>query len=142
MTSIFLINAFLITFVVIIHLEALRLVSDLLPRLPDSRKFKILFGIFGALTAHVIEVWAFAFGYYGLILHGDYGTLQGNTENTLMDCAYFSFTTYTSLGLGDIEPLGAVRYLVGLESLAGLVLIGWTASFMYIEMQKYWVERE
>jgi len=29
-------------------------------------------------------------------------------------------------------------FLTGLETLTGLVLITWTASFMFIEMQKFW----
>ncbi|HHO59743.1 MAG TPA: two pore domain potassium channel family protein, partial [Thiotrichales bacterium] len=29
-------------------------------------------------------------------------------------------------------------YLTGIESLTGLVLITWTASFLYYEMQRYW----
>ncbi|NIQ12844.1 MAG: two pore domain potassium channel family protein, partial [Candidatus Dadabacteria bacterium] len=47
--------------------------------------------------------------------------------------------TYTSLGMGDIYPLGRpIRFLTGLESLTGLVLITWTASFLFIEMQRFW----
>ncbi len=138
MFDILVINALLVTVVVVIHFEALKWISDLLPRLPNKPRIKVLFGVFAAMAAHVVEVWAFALGYYFLIGEGNYGYLQGNTDNTLMDCAYFSFTTYTSLGLGDIEPIGQIRYLAGLESLVGLVLIGWTASFIYIEMRRYW----
>ena len=57
---------------------------------------------------------------------------------SLLDCVYFSFTTFTTLGFGDIEPIGDLRYLTGLEALTGLVLITWTASFLYLEMQRYW----
>ena len=64
--------------------------------------------------------------------------LQGNFAGTLLDCVYFSFTTYTPLGTGDIEPIGDLRFLTGLESLTGLVLITWTASFIYLEMTRYW----
>ena len=67
-----------------------------------------------------------------------WGKLQGNSEGTLLDCVYFSFTTYTTVGYGDIEPIGHLRYLTGIESLTGLVLITWTASFLYYEMQRYW----
>ncbi len=42
------------------------------------------------------------------------------------------------LGFGDIQPHGAIRNFVGLESLTGLLLITWTASFLYFEMQRYW----
>ena len=66
------------------------------------------------------------------------GWLSGNFNGTLTDAAYFSFTTYTTLGFGDIEPTGHLRFLAGIESLTGLVLITWTASFLYLEMRKDW----
>lgn len=59
-----------------------------------------------------------------------------------MDGAYFSFTMFTALGFGDIYPFGDIRYLIGLESLTGLVLITWTASFLFVEMQQYWDDKE
>jgi len=67
-----------------------------------------------------------------------WGNLAGNFDGSLMDCGYFSFTTFTTLGFGDIEPTGHLRYLTGIEALTGLVLITWTASFLYFEMQRYW----
>ena len=45
---------------------------------------------------------------------------------------------YTTLGYGDITPHGLVRFTAGLEALTGLLLIAWTASFMYYEIRKYW----
>jgi hypothetical protein len=69
-----------------------------------------------------------------------FGSLQGNFDGSLLDCVYFSFTNYTSLGYGDVEPLGDIRFTAGLESLTGLVLIGWTASFLYVEMSRFWHE--
>jgi len=53
----------------------------------------------------------------------------------MADGIYYSFTT---LCFGDIEPFGSIRYLTGFESLTGLVLIAWAASFLYFEMQRYW----
>ena len=43
---------------------------------------------------------------------------------------------YTTVGFGDIAPLGPVRLLVGIEALAGLVLITWSASFTFLIMQR------
>jgi hypothetical protein len=31
-----------------------------------------------------------------------------------------------------------LRFLVGLESLTGLVLITWSASFLFFELQRHW----
>lgn len=51
---------------------------------------------------------------------------------------YYSFITYTSLGFGNLMPTGTLRFLTGLKALTGLLLITWTASFMYMKMQQYW----
>ena len=91
-----------------------------------------------ALIAHALEVWIFAVAYYAMHHSEAWGGLSGNFNGTLTDAAYFSFTTYTTLGFGDIEPTGHLRFLAGIESLTGLVLITWTASFLYLEMRKDW----
>lgn len=135
------INSILVALAVLIHFEALNLLSGLIPRLNVKHRFRVLFGVFGALFAHVIEIWLFAFAYYFKIRSGYFGTLEGHFDNSLMDCSYFSFTSYTSLGVGDIVPTGDIRFLTGLEALTGLVLIAWTASFVFLEMQKLWKDK-
>jgi hypothetical protein len=123
---------------VLIHYEALYRLSILLPDKGARHRYYVLGGVLGALCAHVVEVWLFALGYYFMIQAGSFGTLQRNFDNSLLDCVYFSLTTYSSLGLGDIEPVGYLRFLVGLEGLTGLVLIAWTASFLFAQMYKFW----
>lgn len=144
MIKLFLINSVLVATAVLVHYEMLYRLSRLIPRLSFLKpRLRILVAVFGALIAHVMEVWLFAFAYFYMIQDKVFGELRGGPpgvfSGSLMDCSYFSFTTYTSLGFGDIEPIGDVRFLAGLESLAGLVLISWTASFMFIEMQRLWV---
>jgi len=115
--------------------------SAVIPKMRIKHRFRIVVGVFGGLLAHAIEIWIFTVAYYLMIKAGGWGSLEGNTTGTIWDCAYFSFTTFTTLGFGDIVPHGDLRYLVGIESLTGLVLITWTASFLYYEMQRYWDER-
>jgi hypothetical protein len=128
----------LVTAAVLIHYEMLYRLASLVPKKAARHRYHVLVGVLGSFCAHVIEVWVFAFGYYFMVNSGVFGSLQGNFNNTLRDCSYFSFTTYSTLGVGDIEPVGHIRFLVGLESLTGLVLITWTASFVFVEMQKFW----
>ena len=130
--------SFLVTAAVLIHYEMLYRLATLMPGKATSHRYYVLVGVLGSLCAHAIEVWLFAFGYYFMVNSRVFGALQGNFNNTLLDCSYFSFTTYSTLGVGDIEPVGHIRFLMGLESLTGLVLITWTASFMFVEMQKFW----
>ncbi|HOY69801.1 MAG TPA: potassium channel family protein [Methylotenera sp.] len=137
----YVLNGFLVAAAVLIHFEALNLLTKFIPTLTIKPRLRILFGVFGALFAHVVEIWAFAFGYFYMIHHDGFGSLQGHFDNSLMDCIYFSFVSYTSLGFGDIVAKGDIRFLAGLEALTGLVLISWTASFMFIEMQKLWKDK-
>lgn len=141
MLSIMFINSTLVALAVLIHFEALNLLSLIIPKMPFNRRLNILFGVVGALIAHTIEIWLFAFGFWGLIQFDQFGALVGPISNTLLDCAYFSFTCYTTLGFGDVHPVGHIRFLTGLEALTGIVLIGWTSSFMFIEMQKFWRDK-
>ena len=98
----------------------------------------MVIGVLAALLAHVVEIWIFGLAYYWQQQSVRLGSLQGNFDGSLLDCVYFSFTTYSTVGYGDIEPVGHLRFTAGLESLTGLVLITWSASMLFLEMQRYW----
>ena len=68
------------------------------------------------------------------------GGLAGTLGFSFLHCLYFSAETYTSLGFGDLLPVGPVRLLAGTETLNGLLLIGWTASYAYLAMERFWRE--
>ena len=138
MPTVFLVDISILALAVLIHYEFLYRISAVIPKMKIKHRFRIVFGVFGALVAHSIEIWLFSIAYYLLPQVQEWGHLEGNFDGSLMDCVYFSYTTFTTLGLGDIEPHGPIRHLVGLESLTGLLLITWTASFLYYEMQRYW----
>jgi hypothetical protein len=135
-----LVNLLLIGLVVMLHYEFLHQTTLLMPRMKIRHPFRIILGVLLALTAHAAEVWIFALAYYFMHHAQDFGHLTGTFDGSLLDCVYFSFTMYTTLGTGDITPMGDLRFLTGLESLTGLVLITWTASFLYLEMTRYWDE--
>lgn len=130
---------------VIIHYEALFFLARRSPVKTFAPRYRILAGIFVIIIAHIVEICLFASAYYIMLHSNGFGSLAGNvtgeTVQSFFDCAYFSFTTYTTLGLGDIEPSGYLRLMTGLESLTGLVMITWSASFLFLEMQKYWPKK-
>jgi hypothetical protein len=132
------INITLVILMVFIHYEALYQLAIKLPKLKLRPRYRVLVGVFAILTAHIIEIWLFAIAYFLMIQNAGLGSLTGNFDQSLLDCSYFSFTSYTTLGYGDIEPSGHIRFLAGLESLTGLVMITWSASFLFLEMEKYW----
>ena len=136
-----LVNVIVVAVVVAIHYEFLSRLSASRASPHFHHRVGIVFGVFGALTAHAVEVWVFAFAYYLMHHSPGWGTLAGEFSGSLLDCAYFSFTTFTTVGFGDIHPVGAIRFLTGIEALTGLVLITWTASFLFLEMQRHWTVR-
>ncbi|MDB2283050.1 pentapeptide repeat-containing protein [Halorubrum ezzemoulense] len=53
---------------------------------------------------------------------------------TLLESMYFSVVTFTTLGYGDVQPVGpAAKFLVGIESLAGVVLM---AALVFVLTRK------
>lgn len=138
MFSVFLVNSLVVIVAVVTHYEFLFRLTQLLPKISIRHRFRIVLGVCGALLAHAVEVWVFAIAYYFMHRTNGWGQLTGNFDGSLLDCVYFSFTTFTTLGFGDIEPTGSLRFLTGIEGLTGLVLITWTASFLFVEMQRYW----
>jgi len=124
-----LINCVVVSVVVVIHYEILSKLTTIVPTLKFKPRFRIIIGVFGALIAHSIEVWIYGLTYYFINRSGTLGHFEGKHNGSLMDSIYFSYTSYTTLGLGDILPVGYMRQIVGLESLVGLLLIAWTASF-------------
>jgi hypothetical protein len=136
-----LINLLVIGLAVVVHYEFLYRVTLHIPKMRIRHRYRILIGVFGALIAHSLEIWIFAFAYYFMNHVDGWGSLSGNFDGSLIDCGYFSFTVFSTLGFGDIEPTGHLRYLTGIESLTGLVLITWSASFLFFEMQRHWNTR-
>ena len=128
----------MVSICVLVHYEALSWLSGVLPRLHVQRRPRVLLLIFAILLVHSVEIFLFALAYFFLLQDPAYGALVGIGELTLIDCGYYSAVVFTTLGLGDITPHGAIRILTGPQSLAGFVLITWSASFTFIEMQSFW----
>ena len=119
-----------------VHHEALAFGSQL----SVAPRIRVLLVVLLTLCAHFVEVALFAVGWYYLLAN-DIATLSGAVDGPT-EVLYFSLVTYTLLGYGDIAPLGPARLLAGVESLIGLGLIAWSASFTYLQMQRYWFEHD
>jgi hypothetical protein len=133
------VSVVLVAVTILIHYEALRLVSWALPgpqRLGLRRRMILV--ALACFAAHAIQVLVYAIAYYLFADDLKLGSLTGDTHNQLFDFVYFSATTFTSLGFGDIYPLGPTRIVAAVEALNGLLLIAWSASFTYLVMRTYW----
>lgn len=121
----------------VIHYEVLRLVNRWLPRLRIPSRTKLLVVMFAAFFAHALEIAVYGAVVFALVKYGDVGSLAGRPFS-FVNCMYFSAETYTSLGFGDLTPTGPLRLIAGVEALNGLLLIGWSASYAYIAMERFW----
>ena len=123
---------------IFIHFEILRWTSSILPRCGSAGRGRMLVVVLGAFTAHMLEVTLYAGAFMTLENAIPVGELSGRHEGTFMDYLYYSTVMYTSLGLGDVFPSGHLRIISGIEALNGLLLIGWSTSFTFLAMRRYW----
>ena len=133
-----LVTMFVVAICVLVHFEGLKLLSDRVPHNRFRHRNRIIILILAVLFLHVLEVWIFGLAYYVLLGLDGYGELVGTTAPNLIDCVYYSATVFSTLGFGDIYPVGALRVVTGTEAVAGLTLIGWSASYTFVEMLKTW----
>ena len=127
----------IVTLCVVLHYEALRLLTDYLPTPHHHHRRRIVILILCLLLLHIVEIWIFGGGYYLLLQQESFGDLS-SLDVTMFDAIYFSASVYTTLGFGDIVPTGAIRFLTGTEALSGFMLISWSASYVFVEMLKTW----
>lgn len=123
---------------VALHYEVLRAASRLIPRLSIPPRTRILVVIFAAFFGHSVEICLYGAGYWFAANSLGLGQLSGAVEGGPLDYLYFSAATFTTLGIGDVVVVGPLRMLAGVESLNGLILITWSASFTYLSMEKFW----
>lgn len=125
--------------VVLVHYEGLLLLSRGLALRSDRQpRRKVLYGIFGVLSLHVTEVWIFGFTFWSLLHFPATGSIAGMAELNLLDAVYLAAVTFTTVGFGDLTPVGPIRFLAGTAALTGFVLVTWSASFTYLEMERFW----
>lgn len=105
-----------------VHLPRRRLgeaVFDLLDRLSTVRLFTIWLAL---IFACGVLYWLSAFAKHpGLTEQGK--SLTANLDG-LWTAIYFSFVTATSVGYGDVLPVGAARILAVAEAAGGLLIFG------------------
>lgn len=132
-----LISLGLVVATILIHYEVLRLISFRLTHIHIAPRARILLVQGAALLSHLLQVSLYAAAYSWL--HGiGHGRIHGAASFDFVDSFYFSASSYTSLGIGDLYPEGSLRLVSGIEALNGLVMIGWTASFTYLAMERFW----
>lgn len=122
-----------------VHYWALLGLNRYLPKWEMGAHIKLFFLIVIIFLLHLTEIMIFATVIFASANYfPQLGSIAGLTRVGFHDALYLSATTYTTVGYGDLVPLGGLRLYLGLEGLAGLLLIAWSASFTYLEMSRYW----
>lgn len=132
------VSAVLVVVTVMMFYEVLRLTSNHLSDLPLPPRMRIIAVVLAAFGGHTAAVWIYAGAYWLLAVWWEIPSFAGVPVLNFQDCLYFSVVTYTSLGFGDHVPVSHARLISGVEALNGLLLIGWSASFTYLAMERYW----
>ena len=122
-----------------LHFAVLRATSKTIgdPKITFRRPMMSVMSVI--FLIHIVEIMLFAAAFYIMGRTG-LGELSGAYNATPADYFYFSIATYSTLGIGDIIPQGAIRMVAGVEALAGLLLIAWSASFTYLMMERLWAD--
>jgi prepilin signal peptidase PulO-like enzyme (type II secretory pathway) len=126
----------LIVSTTLVHFELMRIIAALEARRILSRRVELLALVLSAFVAHLIGIGLYAAAFAWLHYDPGYGHLGGHIDESIADFFYFSLTCYTTIGFGDVHPVGELRIMAGLEGLNGLVLIAWSAALTFGAVQK------
>jgi hypothetical protein len=79
--------------------------------------------VFGVLCLYLLLGMLFAF-VYGTIAHLDHGFFAQNVQATVARCLYFSFTTLTTVGYGDLTAASNLGHTLSVgEALVGQIYL-------------------
>ncbi len=89
-------------------------------------KYRVDIVVLAILAIHTVQVWGWAVFYYGVGLLPSFET-----------ALYFSATTFSTLGYGDILLPEGWRLTATLEAVSGLLLLGWSTAFIFSTLRHF-----
>mgnify|MGYP006246436899 FL=1 len=120
------------------HYSVLLWLSRVTPRVKVATTTQVLIIVLCLFVAHLIEIGLYAAVYAGTVNWLELGEFTDGKVADAMSYLYYSGVIYTTLGLGDIEPIGHIRFITATEALNGFLLITWSASFTFLAMGRLW----
>ena len=120
------------------HYRVLLWLGSRAPRFGLSTQAQVFVIVIALFLAHIAEIGIYALVYGVSISHLGLGAFEGAVVVDSMSYLYYSGVIYTTLGLGDIEPQGHIRFITAMEALNGFLLITWSASFTFLAMGHLW----
>lgn len=100
-------------------------------------RWSMIITVLTLVIAHLVQIAIFGVTFYLLGEVAEVGRIQG-ADALIRDYFYFSGVAYTTVGFGDLTPKASLRPLAAVESLMGFVMITWSASFSFLQMQRSW----
>lgn len=132
----FVLGFILVTITILVH----ALILDKLIKYLDRKSFSwhkhfarhwkimlITVTVLGVMVANIIEIWIWAIAYYVIAAEG-----ISDFETAL----YFSTSSFTTVGFGDIYLQKDWRLMSSFESANGMLLFGWSAAFIFDVVSK------
>ena len=111
------------------HYEALRLIRKIAGR-TRPRRLTIPLILIMVMAAHIAEILL----YMGLFMLAQgplgLGGFSGDPHG-LLGLFYYTVETYSSLGAGDVIPVGEIRLIASAASLNGILLLAWSGAFLF-----------
>jgi Ion channel len=126
-----------ITFV--FHYRVLLWLGSNTPKLNLPTQTQVLVIVIILFFTHIVEIGFYAMTYSWSVSSLELGVFQGAPVGDAMSYLYYSGVIYTTLGLGDIQPQGHIRFITAMEALNGFLLITWSASFTFLAMGRLWL---
>lgn len=121
-----------------LHLMSLRFCSGRMASVTMHPETRVLCIVVLLFATHLFQIALFAGGFWIASVWLGIGGFEGADMTNSLDYFYFSAVMYTSLGIGDIVPTDHLRFLVGVEVFNGLLMIAWSASFLFAAMNRLW----
>lgn len=134
-------GGFLIGLTVVVHAFALDFLFRTLVEDKDFTKMRhrhfkkvtlLTCAVLGVFCANIIEMWIWVIAY--MILHVP-------AVPTLESALYFSISSFTTLGMGDIVLGEQWRVLSAIEGANGMILFGWSTAFIFEVMAIFYGTR-
>lgn len=123
---------------IIVHFETMTWLTKIASKTHLPTRAGLLIGVFTLFAAHSLEVWIFAGGLYVANDLMELGSFSGPFDGSARDYLYISLVNYTTLGYGEIVPVGHLRTICGFEALIGLLMMAWSAAFTVFRLTDRW----
>lgn len=119
------------------HLAGILTIRAVINGIHMRNEVGVLVAFWGLALLHVSEV-VIGAGVYGAAIHWlELGTVSGGYGESAAGLLYLSGVTYATLGYTEQVVHGPLRLMTMMNSLAGFMLITWSATYVY----SIWAER-